>query len=435
MREAGEVELAVEGYRAAIAYAKAKRHVYPDALINLGDALRRLGRYPEASTALREAHRLQPDRVEPRIGLALVLEAAGRASAAIATYEHALALAPGNGGLARHLTSLLHRLGRFEAALEAYDRALEKEPDAADLHVGRARALLSLGRSAEGFTEIEWRRKLPNHANWPGPVARDWDGRSPLLGRTILAYGEQGVADTLQFARYLPLLAARGATVLASVDPALRPLFLALPGVTGTTSPGLPTPLHDVSVAMMSLPLLLDLTGSTESGSVPYLFAEPQTVARWGERVTAFAGLRVGFAWMEAPSPENALRLRPSEADLAALTGIEGISLISLQQMPGLPPLPGVDEPGLMPDWGEAAGLIANLDLVITVDTPFAHLAAAMGKPVWLLLPPVADWRWGNRGTGSAWYPTMRVFRQRRANGWAELTRRVGRALHAFADR
>jgi Tfp pilus assembly protein PilF len=434
VRDAGEPALAVEGYKMAIACAKAKRHVYPDALINLGDALNRLGQHEEALKYLREARRLQPARIQAHVGTAFTLEAQGKLPAAIEVLQKATSLMPDNPALFTHLGSVRHWYGDYDGALAAFDRAIALKADYAEAHVDRGRTLLTLGRLQEGFAEAEWRWRVPAIASRrPKFATPEWTGAEPLQNKTILVYGSPLYAETIQFARYLPTLAALGARVVAMVDPALRTLVQSVEGVRGAASLTDAPPLHDYNVSLLSLPHLLNGRLKDLPGQRPYLSPVPAIAQGWETQLHGEDGFRIGVAWIAGQNLPF-LRGRPLTTQALSILGTyrANTRLIALQQTsPRQPPEYGIAMPGLLPDFAQAAGLIACMDLVVTVDAPVAHLAAAMGKPTWLLLPTVAEWQWGLAGETSPWYPTMRIFRQSRKNNWAEVVKRVGKALAA----
>ncbi len=436
VRDAGEPALAVEGYKTAVACAKSKRHIYPDALINLGDALNRLGRHDEALGYLREARRLQPQRVQAQVGTAFTLEAQGKLTAAIDVLRQATAFTPDNPALFTHMGAARHWYGDYTGALEAFDAAIRIDPDHAEAHVERAHTLLTLGRLEEGFTEAEWRSRVSTTAaRRPRFATPEWTGAEPLKGKTILVYGSPLYADTIQLARYLPVLAGLGARIVAMVDPALRTLLQSVGGVQSAASLTDAPPVHDYNISLLRLPHLLGSTLQDLPGQAPYLSAVPAIVGSWTKRLEGESGPRIGVAWIAGQNPPFVRGTPVTPEIMSVLASYRpGATLVALQQTTALQaPEHGVIMPGLLPDFAQAAGLIACLDLVVTVDAPIAHLAAAMGKPVWLLLPTVAEWQWGVSGDSTPWYPTMRIFRQTRKNNWSEVMKRAGKALATFA--
>ncbi len=433
VRDAGEVELAAHGFQAAVDFARMKRHVYPDALINLGDVQRRLGRYDEATAAVEEAIRLQPKRPEAHIGLALILQAQGKQSAAVARLVKATRLAPDNATAFFQLGLACHWNSRWEEALEAYDRVIELSPDFLQAHIERARTLFRLGRIEEGFAEYESRlRSSSLQKMLPTDLKAAWNGKAKLKGKNVLVYSEPGYIDEIQFARFVPLLVKQGATVTVMVQEPLRELFGTLPGLHAVIALGGAVPEHDVSVPLMSLPHLLGTTSETIPNDVPYLSANASSAQAWAGNLASAKGRKIGVAWISGlengPMHGRAL----TAENFSALASVRDVALVSLQQRQPNEQVAGILSPGLLTDFARAAGLIANLDLVISVEAAVAHLAAAMGKPVWLLLPVIPDAPWSASGDTHPWYPTMRVFRQRRKGNWDEVMKRVAKELPSF---
>jgi hypothetical protein len=254
-----------------------------------------------------------------------------------------------------------------------------------------------------------------------------------LKGKTILVQREQGFGDTIQFARYMPIVTAKGANVVALVQEPLRRLFSTLPGVGSLIGVDDVLPAHDYQTTLMSLPHLCGTTAATIPAVVPYLTADPLLIKEWGAKLAGLPGRKIGIVWAGRPEyTMDKLRTIPVKA-LLPLTRVEGISLISLQQgTPAADKTLRAFDPGELSDFAETAALMANLELVITVDTAVAHLAGALGKKVWLLVPALAEWRWGLSGEESPWYPTMRIFRQQKVGNWADLAKRVARALETL---
>jgi tetratricopeptide (TPR) repeat protein len=430
VRDAGEPLLALQGYEAAVDYAKKIKRVYPDALINWGDLLSRLGRHDQAIEKMQAALKIQPDRLQPKVGIGLALEGKGKLAAALKYFQETAVKAYNDAPLMTHIAVVLHQLGRFDESLAAYDKALAINPGYPEAHFERGKTLLLLGQLEEGFAEYLWRWQTANFQNQrrrsPAP---EWSGQE-LAGKTLLVQGEQGFGDTIQFARYLPLLAARGAKVVALVQEPLRRLFTTLPGIDSVLNLDTPMPPHDYQTTVMSLPHLCGTTAATIPAEVPYLAADSKLVKTWAKKLADLPGKKAGIVWAGRPEyTMDKLRTIPVKA-LLPLARVDGISLVSLQQgAPAADKTLSAFDPGELADFAETAALIACLDLVITVDTAVAHLAGALGKPVWLLVPALAEWRWGLSGEDSPWYPTMRIFRQQKVGNWADLARRVAKAL------
>ncbi|HWK43946.1 MAG TPA: tetratricopeptide repeat protein [Stellaceae bacterium] len=444
---------------------------------NLGNVLRRLDRPDDALASYRTALQLKPDFVDARVALAVLLHLLGREDEAETCYRDVLALKPdlpiannnlGNlllkvdrmaeaeacyrVALAAHpefpeahynLGLTLHALGRDEEPETYYRTALRLKPEYPEAHYALALRLLATGRLAEGWQEYEWRWKVAAEAGTLKIVDYGkprWTGE-PLGDRVLLVHAEQGFGDTLQFCRYLPMVAARGRVVL-QVQPALVTLLSGIPGIERLIADGDPLPDFDLECPMLSLPLACGTTLETIPAMSPYLTAEPTRAMHWRERLADLPGLRVGLHWSGDPrryDPNSAAIDRRRSMALRALAdlgGIDGVSFVSLQK--GEPARQAAQPPAgmVLHDWtneltdfADTAGLIDGLDLVIGVDTAVSHLAGALGKPIWLLNRYDTCWRWLLDRDDSPWYPSLRQFRQPHAGDWPSVVRNVREAL------
>ncbi|WP_129124761.1 tetratricopeptide repeat protein [Geomonas oryzae] len=396
--ETGRPLEALDEYRAALA----AREGNPIALNNMGSTLFRLGRFAEAARQFRLALERMPDA--PEIAIAL-------------------------GGA-------LQRSGDLAGALACFRDLVRRRPDDADAHWNLALALLLAGDFKEGWSEYQWRWKRDSFTSprraFDVPA---WDG-APLNGKRILVHGEQGYGDTIQFARYLPMVAQRGGVVIAECQSAaLVPIMETIPGVSETCVMGGELPHFDLETPLLSLPHIFGTELDTVPDRVPYLAPPPDRLARWREKLSGNPSLKVGLVWAGKPLPDP-FRSCPI-TELAPLGEVPGVTLYSLQvgeegtkahECPGL-----VDLTAGIRDFGDTAALVAGLDLVVSVDTSVAHLAGGLGKPVWLLLPMAGDYRWLVTREDSPWYPTMRLFRQKRQGEWGEVVQRVRAALDGAA--
>ena len=410
---------AVEWISKAIAVA-------PNAAIyhnNLGAFTRRLGKMDQAMAAYRKAVELQPEYADARYNLGNVLRDTGQIESSIAEYREAVRLRPGHAETHNNFGFALQDLGRIEDAAAEYREAIRLRPDYADAHLNLAFALLVRGDFAHGLPEYEWRTRRPAHGMPPLPQPQ-WDG-GPLEGRTILIRSEQGLGDGIQFVRYVPLLAARGATVILECLPELRRLFQGAPGVTHVVARGETPPPFDLHCPLASLPLAFGTRVESIPAATPYLHAEPLGVKEQATRLVIEGGtLNVGLVWAGNPDHRNDRKRSLSLAQLSTLSRVRGVRFFSLQK--GTPAeqvrtpagMDLVDAAGDLSDFADTAAVVAALDLVITVDTAVAHLAGAMGRPVWVLLPFAPDWRWLLGREDSPWYPTMRLFRQESPGAW-----------------
>lgn len=409
----------------------AARPDLPDAFFLLARCLRMLRRDAEALPLLAHAAVASPGMSAVN-ELGLCLLELDRAADAADAFRQAAERVPGMFQPWHNLGNALLDQHQPEAAIAAYDRALALAPDDAASHVHRAQALLLTGRYKEGFAEYEWRWRLPAPLTLrAGLTTPLWDG-APLAGRRLLLYAEQGLGDTLQFARFVPMAARRGGRVILDVPPALHRLLEGLPGATQVSRQDGPVPDHDLRLPLMSLPHVLGVSLETLPSAACLPVPDP---GPWAGRLAHLSGRKVGLAWKAlAEKRGSALRSAPLAA-LAPLFALAGISWISLQKdVPAEDrPLPPhiLDVSGHLGDFADTAALIAGLDLVVTVDTAVAHLAGAMGKPVWVMLPAGCDWRWMMARADSPWYPTARLFRLDRGTGWAGTAAALARALAA----
>ncbi|MFC5354297.1 tetratricopeptide repeat protein [Azospirillum himalayense] len=407
---------------------------------NLGSALLGERRVTAAAAVLARAIVLAPEHVGNRSNQASALLASDRAAVAEAALRVALALDPSHTAALSNLGSARQSQGRPEEAIRAFRRAVAVDPEHADAWWNLSLSLLQTGALAEGWTAYEWRwRRVAFAATEAAPPMPCWSG-GPLDGRTILLYGEQGLGDMIQFSRYAPLVAQRGATVRLRVPRPLLRLFERLPGVAAVSATDEPMPEADLCCPLMSLPHRFDTRLETIPGIFPYLSADPAAVAAWRARLGG--GVKVGLVWAGNPRYE-ADRLRSLPAGhLAPLLAIPGVRLFSLQKEPrpgdaaalGLA-LGGsvVDLAPELGDFADTAAALTALDLLVAVDTAVAHLAGALGLPVWTLLREPSDWRWLTGMDRSPWYPSMRLFRQTVPRDWTGPLAQVADGLRRMA--
>jgi tetratricopeptide (TPR) repeat protein len=429
LKELGRLHDALASYDRALAV----RPDYAEALSNRGNVLKLLRRFDDALASYDAALRFRPDYPEALSNRAVTLQALDRLDEALASCDGALALAPDSVAALINRASVLQELRRFDEALSSYDRAAATAPDHAEAQINRALLLLLSGDFAKGWPAYEWRRKLPSWVE-RGFAQPEWTGED-MAGRRLLLHAEQGFGDTIQFARYAELAAARGIEVVLEVQPALAPLLRALFGFQVIAAGRDPLPPFDRHCPLLSLPRLFATTLATIPSGTPYIVAPADRIAAWAPRLPG-EGLRVGLAWSGHPDNVRDHERSIPFARLAPLVSIPGARFVSLQKDIRASDADEFDRCGHVADLGrdlrdfaDTAAIIAQLDLVITVDTAVAHLAGAMGKPVWVLLPRVPDFRWLRDRASSPWYPSARLFRKGQTDTWNDVIAQVGREL------
>ncbi len=403
------------------------------------------GQMTEAIPVLEDWLQRDPDAMAAHNLMGIVQSDLGDFLAAIAHFSHAVRIAPQHGVGWANLGMLLKVTGQMEQALEAYRQAVARSPDNPRIRVNRAVALLQAGRWTEAWPEYEWRLRLPSNNTLPlDRLLPALSQIGSLAGRTVLATHEEGFGDTIHFLRYLPMLAARGAHVFAWVPAPLERLMRRVPGLTAVLSGDLTWTAYDYHCPFFSLPRAFETTVATIPGQ-PYLTADPDLAAEWAAQLPV-GGLRVGLVWAGQARPwlEGFAvldrRRSVSLTDLAPLAEVPGVQFISLQKGPAAAeaatPPPGMhlmDPTEALTDFADTAALIANLDLVVSVDTAVVHLAGAMGKPVFLLDRYDNCWRWLSGRSDSPWYPNLTIFRQSEVGDWTNPIARAAAALDALA--
>jgi hypothetical protein len=331
-------------------------------------------------------------------------------------------------------------LNRHADAAACFEKAIAIDKTYADAHSNLAQALLTMGDLRRGFAEYEWRWKRTGmdgaRRSFGKPL---WLSEYPLGARTILLHAEQGLGDTIQFARYVPLLARAGATVVLEVQPELKPLLGSLAGVASCYARGEALPAYDVHCPLGSLPLAMKTDAATVPAEIPYLHADEASLTKWRARVEALPGKRVAVAWAGHARHAND-RNRSMELDLLTpLFAIAGVSFISIQRdlreadAATLARYPNVMHVGGdLADMADTAAVTALADLTLAVDTSVVHLAGGLGRDVCVMLPFSPDWRWTLDGAQSPWYPRTRLFRQPTIGDWKSVVATIGDALGRF---
>ncbi len=414
-----------------------------------GLTLSRLGRFEEASACFAQVMRLAPNLNVGYVYLAKTLALMGRHEEAVAAYDAVpLALAAGDIGIPMMRGVSLEWLGRFEEAEAELDRAIAMNPDDPFGYHNKGLLRLLQGDLPAGYRLMERRWEVFPHRVRRSFATPPWLGETSLEGKTLFVHWEQGLGDTIQFCRYVPMAARAGATVILEPQAPLARLLTTLPGVAQLLPDGAEPPPHDLHCPVMSLPLAFGTTKETIPGDTPYLRAEPDLVAAWRDRLAGIGRPRIGLVWGAGSRLGNAelvsaeILKSVSLAALGPLASVKGAEFVSLQVGPpaaqaATPPDGMVlhDFSAELKDFSDTAALIENLDLTISICTSVAHLAGAMGKPVWLLNRFDTDWRWFLKGETTAWYPSMRIFRQPSIGDWDSVVRAVTAALRDFVGR
>ncbi len=439
-------ELAGNLAEAAAGYLRATelRPDLPEAHLNLGNVCLKRGDHEAARASFQRAVGLHPDLPEAHLNLGHAHRLRNELAAAEAACRRALVLRPGYADAWTNLANILRAQNRLDEALSAAQRAVALAPRSPQAHLNLGMAHLVRGELPAGWPHAEFR-----HALRLGGAGREfsqpqWTGAEPLAGKSILLHGEQGFGDTLMFVRFVSVVAAHDARVILEVQPPLKTLLEeSYPGLAGVFASGETLPRFDVHCPLPSLPLALGVELATIPRRAPYLFVSDEKLER---RKTIFAGgpcLRVGLAWAGNPTHPNdynrsiplvqlaaliageadvrwfSLKKEMSPADAAVLSDLKRVEILAPR----------------LEDFSDTAAAICQLDLVIAVDTSVAHLAGALGRPVWVLLPFSPDWRWLLDRADSPWYPSVRLFRQPRVGDWATVMAEVGAALRTFKAR
>ncbi len=415
---------------------------FPDAMSNLATVLDSQGKLEEAVPLLRRAIELRPNFVEAYTNLSNVLRSLGQLEESAAACQAALRIRPGYKEAMSNLGLVHTAAGQLDDAVAEYDQALAIDPKFADAHWNRALALLTAGNFDEGWKEYEWRWQRTGAK--PRAMTRpQWDG-SPLNGRTILLHAEQGIGDTLQFLRFMPLVKARGGRVLLECQQSLVRLIRDFGGIDQLIPRGDDFPPHDVHCPLLSLPLAFHTQLETIPADVPYLQAEPDLVATWQQELQSIPGFKIGIVWQGSRGYKGDRFRSIPLAEFEPLAKVPGVKLVSLQKGDGQEQLAEHGARLGIVDWTDrldehagpfldTAALMKCLDLIITSDTASAHLAGALGVRTWVALGAAPDWRWLLGRDDSPWYPTMRLFRQRRLGQWPEVFERIAAELGKLA--
>lgn len=416
---------------------------YAEAHNNLGIALQMAKREEGAIAAFQRAVQARPDFAEAHYNLGNVLLDVGRPEDAVRAYRAALQLLPDYAQAYNNLGIALAAQLRIDEAILAFDQALHLIPDFAEAHANKGMALLLNGEFALGWPEHSWRfgcaeqQQRSAHSRFSKP---QWDG-SDFTDKTLLVHAEQGLGDTVQFVRYLPMVKAKGGRVLVSCQPDLHRLFANLAGVDALLADARDFSVDapfDMHVSLLELPHLFGTELDSIPQQVPYLTVDADQVAAWRPRI-ATDRFNVGLCWAGRPTHPNDRNRSVTLATFAPLARVPGVTFYSLQKGVAAaqlhqPPagMELIDYSGDLHDFTDTAAFIMNLDLVISVDTAPVHVAGALAKAVWTLLPFAPDWRWLRDRQDSPWYPTMGLFRQPRLGDWEAVMEQVAQSLEGL---
>ncbi|MBS0534195.1 MAG: tetratricopeptide repeat protein [Proteobacteria bacterium] len=411
------------------------------ALLNRGVAKAELGRHADALADLNAALTLAPGNPTLLYNRGSAFLQLGKPAEALADLDRALAALPAHKLAWNNRGRALEMLNRHDDAAASFGKAIALDKDYADAHFNLSLTLLALGKLDQGFAEYEWRWKRSGVTDRRRGYGRPlWLGEYPLGRKTILLHAEQGLGDTIQFARYAPMLAASGARVILEVQAELTALLGNLPGIASCHARGEALPAYDVQCPLGSLPLALKTTAADVPAPIPYIAADAGRVAKWRPAIEALPGKRVALAWAGHIHHINDLNRSLPLSALEPLLAQDGVSFVSIQHE-----LRDADADilarhgnvthlgGQFADMADTAAVLSLVDLVISVDTSVAHLAAAMGQPTWVLLPFTPDWRWTLRGAQSPWYPQARLLRQPAIGDWPTVVANLRDALNGGA--
>lgn len=438
LRVVGRFEEAITAYKQAVSI----KPDYAEAYNNMGNVFLSRRLYSDAVDKYNQAIVHNPGDVEAYNSMAVALQYLGEYITAIEMCNKALMIKPDYAQAYNTIASVLLKKGCHNKAIDNYKQALDLKPDYAQAHTNLGMALLLCGRFEEGWAEYKWRLNINNTVDSCNKLSR-WDGSS-FAGKRLLVRYEQGFGDNIQFIRYLPMVKDRGGTVICQMLRPLVGLLRGFPGIDELIDCSLNNQgevFCDFYIPLMDLPGMFGTTLETIPGGVPYLHADPDKAEQWREKL-AGPDFKVGIVWAgkSVHTEDNSRSCQLNH--FLPLSKIPNVRLFSLQKgqaagqvrdLSGNIPIINLADEFF--DFTDTAAAIENLDLVISVDTAVLHLAGAMGKPVWAVLPFTPDWRWMLDRQDSPWYPTMRLFRQKELAQWGPVFENIGRELEILASR
>lgn len=443
LMEAKRHEEAVASYGKAISL----RPGFAEAHNNLGNALNAVGRHEQAIASCRRALAIQPDLAEAHYNIGLANYGLDRHEEVVASYRSALEIRPNDIEALNNLGLALSDLNRLPEAITVFEKALALKPDFAQARWNRGLARLTMGDLENGWEDYEWRWQAKVTApmqDFPRPL---WLGAGQLAGKTILLHADQGLGDTLQLVRYAPLVAARGARVVMQVLPALKELVASVKGVDHVVARGEPLPDFDCHCPLSSLPRAFGTRLNNIPTEVPYVRPAADRTEKWRALLADIDGPRIGLTWAGNRTNRKLRHRTIALTRLLPLIATPGVRFVTLQKE--VPDEDASTFAGLrdvvhlgdkLDDFADTAAAVSILDLMISIDTSIVHLAGALGKPVWVLMPFTQDWRWLLDREDSPWYPSARLFRQPRVGDWESPIARVQAELlhatprHAFGE-
>ena len=437
LREMDRLAEALSGYDRALALNPR----LADAYNNRGVALQDSGKVEDAMRDYDRAMALEPDSAPVHMHLGNAMRVLNRSAEALAAYDRAIALKPNLADAYVNRGIAFHESGRFDEAANDYERALALRPGKGAAHFNYALLLLLRGDWPRGWAEYECRRSWGKFARGARRFTQQrWDG-GDIAGKTLLVWSEQGLGDTIHFLRYASLAAERRAKVIVEVQPSIARLAQTVAGVSQVCVDNDPRPPFDVHLPLMSAAYAFGTTLENIPNDIPYLHPRLDDVEHWRNRMNQDGGgFRVGLCWAGNPDYPGDRNRSIALSKFASLWQIPGVKWYSLQKGAGAeqikeiaPQAELIDHMHDLNDFSDTAALVANLELVISVDTAVAHLAGAIEKPTWLLLPHIPDWRWQLGRPDSPWYPTMRLFRQTKRGDWAGVIDRIAADLNVQA--
>lgn len=429
LAQAGSEQAAVKAYRKAIEL----NNDYGEAYNNLGNCLQKQNKYAESIEYYDKAINLNPEYAEAYNNLAAAHYKLGNFKTAIENCRKAIKLKDNYAEAYNTLAAALQAEKRFDEAIECYNKTVEYAPDYAEARYSRGMLYLCHGEFAKGWDDYQWRLKTDKTKVTLRYDKPWWQGEN-FKGKTILVQAEQGFGDSIQFVRYLPMVKERGGTVILAEKPELIGLFRNLEGIdeivdTAKVIEG--NVKYDLYITLLSLPKIFDTKIDNIPAQIPYLSAEASKILFWHDKIKTET-FKIGIVWAGNPIHGNDRNRSCALKDFIQLAKIKNVTLFSLQKGPGIEQMkswPGdmelIDLGQEFEDFTDTAAAIENMDLTISVDTSVIHLAGAMGKTAWALIPCEPDWRWMLNRQDTPWYPTIRLFRQKQYGSWEELFHRV----------